>query len=240
MRALRAEALVTWLVAAAGVAGLAVAARARLPLGPLFPLKALLVVAVTAALAMRGLERHHPFETLGAANRITTFRTVLIALIVASVGESPAAGLSLAIACVAVVALAFDGVDGWLARRSSMASRYGARFDMEIDAVLVMALAVLVWRHDRTGAWVLLAGLWRYLFVAAGWVLPWMRQPLPPAFRRQATCVLQIVGLVVAMLPFVPAWAQTWSAALTLATLSVSFLVDIAWLYGSDRREQVA
>ena len=233
------EAFVAWLVAAAAVAGLAVAARARLPLGAFYPVKALLVVVVTAVLAMRGLA-HHPFDTLGAANRITTLRTVLIALLVASVGEPPTAALSLAIACVALVALALDGVDGWLARRTSMTSRYGARFDMEIDAVLVMALAVLVWRHDRTGAWVLAAGLWRYLFVAAGWVLPWMRRPLPPAFRRQTTCVLQIAGLIVAMLPFVPAWAQVASAALTLAALSVSFLVDIAWLYGSDRREQVA
>lgn len=234
------ESIGTWVLAAASVAGLAVAARSLLPLGALFPLKALTVVALAAVIATRGLERHHPFGTLGAANRVTTFRTVLIALVVASVGEPPTAELSLAIACVALLALALDGVDGWLARRTSMASRYGARFDMEIDAVLVLALAILVWRHDRAGAWVLLAGLWRYLFVAAGWVLPWMRRPLPPAFRRQATCVVQIVGLVVAMLPLVPSWAQISAAALTLLVLSVSFLVDIAWLYGSDRREQVA
>lgn len=240
MRALRVESIGTWFLAAAAVTGLAVAARARLPLGALFPFKALIVVGLTAAIAMRGVARHHPFQTLGAANRVTTFRTVLIALLVASVGEPPTEELSLAIACVALLALVLDGVDGWLARRTSMASPYGARFDMEIDAVLVMALAILVWLHDRAGAWVLLAGLWRYLFVAAGWVLPWMQRPLPPAFRRQATCVIQIFGLVAALLPFVPSWLQTSAAAVTLLTLSVSFLVDIAWLYASDRREQVA
>jgi multidrug efflux pump subunit AcrA (membrane-fusion protein) len=36
-----------------------------------------------------------------------------------------------------------DGVDGWLARRHEIASRFGARFDMEVDALLILALSVL-------------------------------------------------------------------------------------------------
>ena len=44
---------------------------------------------------------------------------------------------------------ALDGVDGWLARRSGIASAFGARFDMEIDALLILVLAVLAWRSAR-------------------------------------------------------------------------------------------
>ena len=44
---------------------------------------------------------------------------------------------------------ALDGVDGWLARRRGMSSAFGARFDMEIDALLVQVLAILVWRYGK-------------------------------------------------------------------------------------------
>ncbi len=240
MRALRAEGIRAWLLATAGVAGLALLARETLSLGALYPLKAVIALVVIATLATVGLERHHPFARLGPANLVTIFRSGLIALVVATIGEQPAPDLALAIAVVAFVAMLLDGVDGWLARRTAMSSPFGARFDMEVDALLVLVLAVLVWRHDRAGAWVLLAGVWRYLFVAAGWVLPWMQRPLPPSARRQAICVVQICGLVFAMLPMVPPRVQAASALVTLLVLSASFFVDIAWLYSSDRREQVA
>ena len=97
-----------------------------------------------------------------------------------------------------------DGVDGWLARRSGLASAFGARFDMEVDALLIMALAILAWQHGKAGSWVLLSGLLRYAFVAAGWLAPWMSRPLPPSRRRQTVCVVQIAGLCAAVAPIVP------------------------------------
>ena len=124
-----------------------------------------------------------------------------------------------------------DGVDGWLARRSSLASAFGARFDMEVDALLIMALAVLAWQHGKAGSWVLLSGLLRYAFVAAGWLLPWMARPLPPSRRRQTVCVVQIVGLCAAVSPIFPPGASAPVAAVSLAALAASFLVDVVWLW---------
>ncbi len=230
----------TWLIAVTAVAGLALLARERLALGEWYVAKAVFSTVVIAAVALAGLERHHPFARLGPANRLTTFRAMLVVLVVASVGETPRPDLAVAIVVLALLATSLDGADGWLARRSGMASRFGARFDMEVDALVILALAVLVWQHDRAGAWVLLAGLWRYLFVAAGWALPWMRRPLPPSSRRQAICVVQIGGLVLAMSPAVPPIGQAVAAAVALGALSGSFVIDIAWLYRSDRRQQVA
>ena len=40
------------------------------------------------------------------------------------------------------VALALDGVDGQVARRTRTVSALGARFDMEVDAFLVLVLSV--------------------------------------------------------------------------------------------------
>ena len=62
-----------------------------------------------------------------------------------------------------------------------MASAFGARFDMETDALLIQVLAILAWQYGKAGPWVLVSGLLRYLFVAAGWVWPWMREPLFPS-----------------------------------------------------------
>jgi phosphatidylglycerophosphate synthase len=101
---------------------------------------------------------------------------------------------------------------------------------MGVDALLVLVLSTLVWQHGKAGLWVVLSGLLRYFFVAASWPWPWMARPLPPSRRRQSTCVVQIVALVVTMLPFVVPPASSVVAAAALALLSWSFLVDALWL----------
>ena len=66
---------------------------------------------------------------------------------------------------IGAVALALDGLDGWVARRNNTVSVLGARFDMEVDAFLILVLSVLVVPHARAvGAAI---GLMRYAFVAA-------------------------------------------------------------------------
>jgi hypothetical protein len=57
-----------------------------------------------------------------------------------------------------------------------------------------------------------------------------MRQPLPFSRRRQTTCVIQTVGLLVAVSPVVTPPLSAIVAATALIILSVSFLVDIWWL----------
>jgi phosphatidylglycerophosphate synthase len=135
--------------------------------------------------------------------------------------------------CVVIgsVAAALDGVDGWIARRTRTSSAFGARFDLETDALLILVLSALVWRAGQAGAWVLASGLMRYGFVAAATIWPWLREPLEPSRRRQAMCVVQVVGLLVALLPSLDAPAASTVAAAALAGLAWSFLVDILWLW---------
>src|SRR5439155_607224 len=70
------------------------------------------------------------------------------------------------------IATVLDGADGWLARRTRMESAFGARFDTEVDALLIQVLAVLAWRWGKAGPWVLVSGLLRYLFLLSGWLWP--------------------------------------------------------------------
>jgi hypothetical protein len=65
---------------------------------------------------------------------------------------------------------------------------------METDAALVMAMSVLIWQYGKAGMWALLGGMLRYLFVLAGWLLPWMARPLTPTLRARIITVCHIVG----------------------------------------------
>jgi phosphatidylglycerophosphate synthase len=192
--------------------------------------KTLIVLAVGAALILQGLPAHHPFRSIGPANLTTGARGVLVALLAALVGERTSVPIQNIAPVVGAVAITLDGVDGWLARRSKMTSRFGARFDMETDALLILALSVLAWRFGKADAWVLLSGLLRYAFVLAGAAIPWLRAPLPPNFRRKTVAVIQTVGLLLVVAPFVPRTASAPIAAVSLIILALSFLTDVMWL----------
>ncbi len=202
-------------------------------------LKAAACLAVVAGVAaLRISKANHPHATLGPANYVTAVRTLLVSVIVGAIGEPHTPRLAITVAALALVVAAMDGLDGFLARRSGMASLFGARFDMEVDALLIMALSVLAWTGGKAGAWVLASGGLRYVFVVAGWIWPWMDRPLEPNRRRQAVCVIQIVFLIGVVSPLLTRPASTAVAASALVVLAGSFAVDTWWLL--HRRQQVA
>ncbi len=221
---------------AAGAFGCLVVAGAGLVIvpwlqpGSMYAWKAvpLFAAMMTAAVA---IARDHPFPHLGPGNHVTIVRAMLVALVAGLIGESATPRVAAIAVTLAATAAVFDGLDGWLARRSRMASVFGARVDMEADALLIMALSVLVWRHDKAGAWVLACGLMRYAFVAASWVLPWIAGPLDPTLRGKTVAVAQIAGLSLALLPIVSRQLSRLIAATTLAALAWSFAVDVGRLW---------
>jgi phosphatidylglycerophosphate synthase len=228
---LRASAVTATLVGLVAVVAVADAARAALPLGDRYPLKAGALFALITGLSIGFLQQHHPFARFGAANHMTTLRAILVALVAGLVGEPQLPAVAAAAVAASVVATLLDGVDGWLARRNGIESRFGARFDMEIDALLILALSVLAWRHEKAGAWVVVSGLLRYVFVAGGAVAPWLRKALPESRRRQTICVIQIAALTLAMVPAIEPPVSTRLAAAALVVLGYSFLIDTVWLW---------
>jgi len=105
---------------------------------------------------------------------------------------------------------------------------------MEVDALTVLALAVTVARAAAVPPWVLAIGSMRYLYFAAGWLFPLLRQPLPchqvGDWRRKTIAVVQSVTLVVALAPATSsAWAVTLCTT-ALGLLIYSFAADIVML----------
>jgi hypothetical protein len=140
--------------------------------------KALLLFTAGAGLVLLALPGSHRFVRMGAANQVTIVRGALVALLAALLGEHISRAIATVVVVVASAAMLLDGVDGWLARRSGTASAFGARLDMETDALFVAVLALLVWQFGKAGSWVLLSGLMRYLFGAVVAFIPRLQRPV--------------------------------------------------------------
>lgn len=223
-----------------GVLALAVAGGIVLltPAGPVLPLATLTLWGLLVALVAGSAGRTGGLQSIpGPGNRITLLRAALAAPVGSAALLAPVPGalahesLALWVTVLALLVLLLDGLDGAVARRSGTTSAFGARFDMELDAALILALSVLAWQPGPAGPWVLLIGAMRYLFVLAGRRLPWLRAELPPSRRRQAVCVLQTPALLIALAPPAPTGPAIAAATLALAALTVSFAVDIVYLY---------
>jgi phosphatidylglycerophosphate synthase len=211
------------------VGGAALAARA-FGLDDAFVVRAAVLALGGAALVLALVVRYLAATRFGAANGVTLARGALTLLLVALLGEAATAPVAWLVVALAIAAVLLDGVDGRLARSRGEASAFGARFDMETDALLILVLAVLVWQHDKAGVWVVLAGLMRYLFVAASYAAPWLDGALPASRRRQAVCVVQVVSLIGALVPVVPPGPSAGLALAGLVALGWSFGVDVVWL----------
>ena len=184
---------------------------------------------VTIAALARGLARYG-CERLGPADWVTLARATLavgVAALVADSFDRPAPVALLV--TLTTVALVLDAVDGWIVRRTGTASALGARFDGEVDAFLILVLSVYVARS--AGAWVLAIGAARYAFLAAGWLLPWMRAPLPPRYWRKVVAATQGIVLAIAAADVLPLALTQAALVVALALLAESFGRDVWWLW---------
>jgi len=197
-------------------------------------LGAFALFGISAFILWVKLPLDYPHSRFGACNAVTLLRAGLGAsLLTPLLTGDPAAGpwSDWVVVGVAVIALSLDGVDGWLARRSGLASSYGARFDMEVDAALALILALHALADGLVGPVVLLLGLMRYAFVAASYPLPWLSAPLPESFGRKLVCVIQIAALIALQLPFLTVPVAQWIAFGAVLALLWSFGRDTIWLW---------
>jgi phosphatidylglycerophosphate synthase len=182
---------------------------------------------VTAAVLSVGLSRAGAVA-LGPADRVTLARATLVGAVTALVVEAFARPVPVALlASLTAVALALDAVDGKVARHTGTVSALGARFDMEVDAFLLLVLSGYAARS--LGLWVLAIGTMRYGYVAAMWVLPWLRVPLPPRYWRKVVAATQGVVLLVVAAGVLPHRLAGAAALAALALLVESFGRDVAW-----------
>jgi hypothetical protein len=190
------------------------------------------VVGITCgAVTSLGLVRarsHFGADRLTPADWVTLARATLATAVAALVADSFAHPVPVGtLVSLAAAALVLDAIDGWVARRTAIGS-LGARFDAEVDAFLILVLSVYVARS--VGAWVLLIGAARYAFLLVGWLLPWMREPLPPRYWRKFVAATQGIVLTVVAANALPSAVNRAGLVCALVLLAESFGRDIWWL----------
>jgi phosphatidylglycerophosphate synthase len=183
------------------------------------------------ALLCRALHRSGA-RTFGPANAVTLTRATFVGGVAAIVADTAGRAVPVAaLAMLATVALVLDAADGFVARRTGTSTALGARFDMEVDAFLVLVLSVFV--AQFLGPWVLAIGALRYIFVAASWVMIWLRAALPVRYSRKTVAAIQGIALVVAGSGLLPGRVSAVVVTVSLGTLAWSFGRDVAWLWNS-------
>jgi phosphatidylglycerophosphate synthase len=204
----------------AGVVALLCVLAGTVGLSPLGWTTGLVAGAIIGVALGRGLSRVGA-DGLGPADQVTLTRAVL-----ACGGAALAAGRTqgaarVVLVALAAVALVLDNLDGRVARSTRTTSELGARFDLEVDAFLILVLSVDVSR--TVGVWVLGIGAARYAFVVARWALPWMRGSLPPRYWCKVVAAVQGVALTVAAAHVLPKAATAATLVVALALLAESF-----------------
>jgi phosphatidylglycerophosphate synthase len=212
------------------LAGLAVVAG----LGPVGWLVGIAAAGTTNVLLSRGLDRRG-IRRVHPPNGITLTRAMLVAGVAGLVGDD-AIGVAhtAAIVTLASVALVLDALDGLVARHTEGGvTEFGGRFDMEVDAFLILVLSGYVASLD--GLWVLAIGAARYVYGAAGWVLPWLRSPLPQRYWRKVVAAIQGVVLTTAASGLLPAIVIDVALGIALGLLAESFGRDVWWQWSGRR-----
>jgi phosphatidylglycerophosphate synthase len=167
-----------------------------------------------------GRQRLKSRELWNGANLVSLFRWVAMSVLGLTMAKAPGA----LILGGGILFMGLDTLDGWLARRQETQTEFSAFLDKEIDSLFLLIICLgLVSRHV-VGAWILIIGLSRYVFVIAIAVL----RPAHPKERRSGRARLVYSAVLVVLLSlFLPLrLPQAWPALGCLAGLLSSFFLD--------------
>jgi phosphatidylglycerophosphate synthase len=199
-------------------------------MGTPWPISAVALVSFTVLL-LHGRKVWIAGLRAALPNAVTMLRVAAVAGI--GLAWHGASGVLLAAVVIGVFAL--DWVDGWLARRMVASSAFGAHFDMEADAFLVLALGVELFTRGQLGGWILVSGLLRYATVLFGAVIAPRAGDMPRSRLGSSACGILITCLIVALV--FPNAFGTACAAVGTALVVYSFSLSF---YGSYLRRSPA
>jgi len=128
-----------------------------------------------------------------------------------------------------------DALDGWLARRGGLVTRFGSRLDLEVDGAALLVATLLAVRRGTLPLWVILAGVARYAYVLA---LARRRRrggtvaDLPPGRRRRLRAGQQMALVAVSLWPTVPAAGSRLAAFVITLPFLAGFVRDFLVVSG--------
>jgi phosphatidylglycerophosphate synthase len=177
-----------------------------------------LVAVVGAAVLVVFTSMHRGRYTasgrFGAANGITALRVLLVVALCApgSVGPLSSGAVTFF--------LALDGLDGRIARTPpSTASDFGARFDMETDALFVLAFGVKLLEVGRLAPFIIVPGVLRYVYAGAIALAPRLGEA-PRSRLARVIAGIMMLSLAVSACPLEPLFRPLAVVATSLIVFS--------------------
>lgn len=162
-----------------------------------------------------------PCGHFGLANWITLLRLMGI------LGLLGSSATGRWVVAVTLLLCALDGLDGWLAKRFRLSSRFGDLFDKETDAFFTLALTAFLYHAAGIPAWILIGGGLRYGFVLTLKLAGRKASDLPPLPLARPIGTTALIGLILGLWPM-PA-AYRWVLSALTGALVISFLASF-WM----------
>lgn len=185
-------------------------------------------IGLLGGLVLVARDNWTPQGIFGAANAVTTLRVGLLALLPPAAATGPSVLIALSI-----LILATDGLDGWLARRGTLESEFGAFFDKETDALFLLGLCALAAFRGRLPVWILGAGLLRYGFVVFLFLVP----PATKTEKRSTGARYVYGGMVTALLTSFLPYPSLYPSFVALATSAlVASFAQSVWYAISEQQ----
>lgn len=103
----------------------------------------------------------------GYANWVTGFRLINVFVIIGMIDSLS----ELQIGSWSLMIISLDGVDGYLARKFNLESKFGAQFDMESDSFFVASISFLLYKLGLADWWIIIPGFMRYFYLVLVFLL---------------------------------------------------------------------
>jgi len=124
-----------------------------------------------------------------------------------------------------------DGLDGFIARKYNLVSKFGEIIDQESDNFLMLVISISLYLNKDVSLYVFLIPLYRYTFLASMKKHDWLKRTLPSSLFRKIACVLTIVLMIMSQDVYLDYENTVFLVNLSLFIITFSFSKDIIWLY---------
>jgi hypothetical protein len=164
-----------------------------------------------------------------AGTRLTLAHMGLVCLLGGVAAAPPADFPPLMLWSLAAIAAAAAGiiaVEQWITEKIDAAGPFSRQLAREANALLVLSVAILLWRSGEVGGWVIAAGAVHYAVLIVSLARPVLRLDSPVAWRPYVR-VAAAAALAAALLPDVPPILTSGLAAIAFILVLAGAAADI-------------
>jgi hypothetical protein len=164
-----------------------------------------------------------------AGTRLTLAHMGLVCLLGGIAAAPPAEFpplMSWSLAAIAAAAAGILVVEAWITEKIDAAGPFSRRLGQEAYGLLVLSVAVLLWRSGKVDGWVVAAGAVHYASLVLAPALPALRRDSPAVWRPYLR-IATAAALILALAPIIPSAAATGLGAVALGLALAGTAADI-------------